>query len=565
MLLNNRYELTRMLGEGGFGKTFLAEDTQMPSKRLCVVKQLKPVTTNPELYKLVKERFQREAVILEKLGEQSNQIPRLYAYLTENEHFYLIQEWIEGSTLDNLISNQSFLSEKDVREILVALLPILEFVHSQGIIHRDIKPENIILRQHDNLPVLIDFGAVRETMGTLLNSKGNPTSSIVIGTPGYMASEQAAGRPIASSDLYSLGLTAIYLLTGKSPQELMTDSQSGEILWSNHAYSLSSEIVEILSKATRSHPRDRYSNANEMLLALLGKTANSTINTLRVPSIGESTVPPVNTIYASNNDSKHVRSLLFLGGLIAAGLIGGVIGITSFLTRITPQSSLSGNSIVTSPSSLPMQGSSPPLASNKSVTAIATPTPTKSATANLPAQESPLSNSTAKNLSKVNPQITQAISEALILNGTPSSQISIYAQPTTESSSPHYGVGGDNVTALKKAQVSDGNIWYFVRFPSGAEGWIQSDFVRSTDLQPRVASSVRQFPRSAQLTGQSIGSQVNIRSAPSIGADSPHYGLVGDRITVLKQIQGDDGNIWYFVQFPSGATGYVRDELILIQ
>ncbi|MFM7888464.1 MAG: protein kinase domain-containing protein, partial [Pseudanabaena sp.] len=350
-----------MLGEGGFGKTFLAEDTQMPSRRLCVVKQLKPVTTNPELYKLVEERFQREAVILEKLGEKSNQIPSLYAYLSENGHFYLIQEWVEGSTLDNLIGNQNFLNEKNVREILVNLLPILEFIHAQGIIHRDIKPENIILRQYDNVPVLIDFGAVRETMGTLFNSKGNPTSSIVIGTPGYMASEQAAGRPIASSDLYSLGLTAIYLLTGKSPQELMTDSQSGEILWLHHAHDLSSEIVEILSKATRSHPRDRYSSASEMLLDLLGKSkaTNSKISTQQVPRIGLSNVPPSNTVYASNTNSNQGRSLLVLGGLIATGLIGSVIGITSFLTRITPQASLSGNSIVASPSSLPIQENSP--------------------------------------------------------------------------------------------------------------------------------------------------------------------------------------------------------------
>ncbi len=218
--LNNRYQVIRDIGAGGFGKTFLVEDTQMPTQRRCVAKQLKPVTTNPQIFQLLQDRFAREAAILEELGEGNTQIPRLYAYFEEDGQFYLVQEWIEGETLTHRVQNSGKLSESSVREILVSLLRVLEFVHGQRIVHRDIKPDNIILKNSDGIPVLIDFGAVKEAMGTVMNSSGNGTRSIVIGTPGFMPSEQAAGRPVYSSDLYSLGLTAIFLLTEKWPQEL---------------------------------------------------------------------------------------------------------------------------------------------------------------------------------------------------------------------------------------------------------------------------------------------------------------------------------------------------------
>ncbi|HEY9297219.1 MAG TPA: serine/threonine-protein kinase, partial [Phormidium sp.] len=211
--LNNRYQIIQALASGGFGQTFLAEDTHLPSRRRCVIKQLKPIANNAQVYQLTKQRFQREATILEKLGESHDQIPQLYAYFEENQEFYLVQELIEGETLTPQVQKQGKLSARTVQKILLDILPILDFIHSQGIIHRDIKPDNIILRQRDSKPVLIDFGALKETMMTMANSQGNPTHSMVIGTPGFMPSEQAAGKPIYSSDLYSVGLTAIYLLT----------------------------------------------------------------------------------------------------------------------------------------------------------------------------------------------------------------------------------------------------------------------------------------------------------------------------------------------------------------
>src|ERR671932_2408111 len=271
-LLNNRYRIIQALATGGFGETFLAQDTHMPSGRHCVIKQLKPLANNPNVYQLVQERFEREAAILEQLGEGSTQIPRLYAYFAEHGQFYLVQEWIEGVTLNAALQRNGLLGESDVKEILLSMLSILDYVHNRGIIHRDIKPNNIILRQHDGKPVLIDFGIAKETMGMVVNPQGEITSSIVVGTKGFMPPEQAAGKPVYASDLYSLGLTAIYLLTSKRPQELETNPETGQFVWHTDAVKVSPSVAAILDKTTQPHPRDRFSTAREMLLALQADT-----------------------------------------------------------------------------------------------------------------------------------------------------------------------------------------------------------------------------------------------------------------------------------------------------
>ncbi|MDJ0554570.1 MAG: IMS domain-containing protein [Microcoleaceae cyanobacterium MO_207.B10] len=290
-ILNNRYRIIKTLASGGFGETFLAQDTQMPSGRLCVIKQLKPIVNNPKIYQLVQERFQREAAILEELGETNNQIPRLYAYFTENGQFYLVQEWIKGETLTKKLQTKGLFDENSTQQILISLLPVLEYIHSQRIIHRDIKPGNIIWRETDDLPVLIDFGAVKELMGTVLNSKGNPSRSIVIGTPGFMPPEQAAGHPVYASDLYSLGLTIIYLLTGKKPGQLNPDSP-----WEKSVTNISPTLIEVLNKITELNPGDRYSTAAEMLHALkFGPTAIApTVPSPPPPIILPLSEPPLN-------------------------------------------------------------------------------------------------------------------------------------------------------------------------------------------------------------------------------------------------------------------------------
>ncbi|WP_414587059.1 protein kinase domain-containing protein [Scytonema sp. PCC 10023] len=266
-LLNNRYQVIEVLGGGGFSETFLAENTYVPSRRRCVIKQLKPITNDPQIYGKIQRRFEREAATLEYLGEGSDQIPKLFAYFSENEQFYLIQEWIEGATLSDIVKAKGSVSETVVREILLSLLSVLDYIHSKGIIHRDIKPDNIILRSSNSKPVLIDFGAVKAMIHSVV-SPGNLTQSLVVGTPGYMPSEQAIGRPVYATDIYSLGLTAIYLLAGKRPHEFRTNPETGEIVWQDYASGVSASLVKVLNRAIKPQASDRYTTASKMLRAL---------------------------------------------------------------------------------------------------------------------------------------------------------------------------------------------------------------------------------------------------------------------------------------------------------
>ncbi|WP_414514918.1 protein kinase domain-containing protein [Nostoc sp. PCC 9305] len=396
-LLNNRYQVIQVIGAGGFGETFLAEDVHMPSRRRCVIKQLKPITNNdPQTYQLIQQRFEREAATLEYLGESSHQIPKLYAYFSENGQFYLVQEWIHGQTLTKIVEAKGFESETAVRQILLSLLSVLDYVHSKGIIHRDIKPDNIILRSVDNEPVVIDFGAVKETIRSVVNSPGYPTRSLVIGTPGYMPSEQAVGRPVYATDIYSLGLTAIYLLTGKHPQELVTDLKTGEILWQQHAPNVSSQLAAVLNQAIKPHAGDRYSTASKMLYALQSATNIPTELTTNTPTVSFSpnastrqTQPlhsPQNNsaIPGSSTPRNWQKSAVIIGSLLIGGLIGAV-AIPSIIRQQQPETTV-GTSPTPSPESFPTPASTePPVSSQTSpVPVIPSSPPKRRPTSNSP-------------------------------------------------------------------------------------------------------------------------------------------------------------------------------------
>ncbi|MEH1842094.1 MAG: protein kinase [Nostoc sp.] len=364
-LLNNRYQVIQVIGAGGFGETFLAEDVHMPSRRRCVIKQLKPITNNdPQTYQLIQQRFEREAATLEFLGESSHQIPKLYAYFSENGQFYLVQEWIHGQTLTKIVEAKGFESETAVRQILLSLLWVLDYVHSKGIIHRDIKPDNIILRSVDGKPVLIDFGAVKETIRSMVNSPGYPTRSLVIGTPGYMPSEQAVGRPVYATDIYSLGLTAIYLLTGKHPQELPTDLKTGEILWQDRAPHVSSQLAAVLNQAIKPHAGDRYSTASKMLYALQSDANTSTVSFSPTATSTRQTQPLYSSqknsaIARSSSDGNWQKPAVIVGSLLIGGLLGAV-AISNITRQQQPETTIATNP-TPSPESLPSTAASPNL------------------------------------------------------------------------------------------------------------------------------------------------------------------------------------------------------------
>lgn len=321
----------------------------MPSARKCVIKQLKPSVQSPEIPDWLKQRFQREAAILEQLGEENAQIPRLYAYFTENDDFYLVQEWIEGDTLTQVHRQRGNLPTQEVKSILMGVLPVLDYLHNRSIIHRDIKPDNIIMRASDGKPVLIDFGIVKEAMASAVNFDGKTAYSVALGTPGYMAPEQGAGRPVYSSDLYSLALTAVFLLTGKTPQYLATDPHNGEILWRKELTTLHSHLTTVLDRALRFHPRDRFASAKQMLAALQASSQANTAATIVVAPKTAVLRPKATThqtaklakTTVTETDSEPSWLLLILGSFLVGmaifgGLLGGFLFATKERSRPTP-------------------------------------------------------------------------------------------------------------------------------------------------------------------------------------------------------------------------------------
>ena len=267
--LRGRYQVIEALQAGGFGQTFIAEDTDRPGHPRCVVKRLKPAASNnPKVMKLAHNLFQREAETLEHLGTH-NQIPQLLAHFEEQDEFYLVQEYIDGRSLAeelNLGSLQRRLPEKKVVSMLHELLNVLEFVHQQGVIHRDIKPGNIIRRNLDGKLVLIDFGAVKQLQNLEENHPAPTQLTVAIGTDGYMAPEQADGRPCPASDLYSVGITAIQALTGMSASDLKQkrDPRTTELIWKEDT-PVSHTLASLLDKMVAYKFTERYVSANEAL------------------------------------------------------------------------------------------------------------------------------------------------------------------------------------------------------------------------------------------------------------------------------------------------------------
>jgi eukaryotic-like serine/threonine-protein kinase len=261
-ILRGRYRITSYLGGGEFTETYLAQDEDIRSKPLCVVKRLKVNLSNPRLVMVTGQLFQTEAEVLYRL--QHPQIPRLLADFVENGEFYLVQEYVDGEDLSKtelVLGNP--LSEVRVVHLLVEILEILAFVHQQNIIHRDIKPSNLIRRTGDSKLFLIDFGAVRQIQ-KLTSDTVIDIDKIPVGTVGYMPPEQAVGYPQASSDIYALGMTAIQALTGIFPADLPRDDRKEQIIWRDRA-KVSNRLARIIYKMVHDDPNQRYPSAVEAL------------------------------------------------------------------------------------------------------------------------------------------------------------------------------------------------------------------------------------------------------------------------------------------------------------
>jgi formylglycine-generating enzyme required for sulfatase activity len=278
LLLGDRYRAERLIAQGGFGRTFLGIDRYKPSQPKCAIKQFAPQGQG-NLEKAA-ELFKQEAMRLEELGKH-DRIPELLAYCEQEGQQYLIQEFIDGHDLGAEVAQQGTFDRAKVEHFLGNLLPVLQFIHAGGVIHRDIKPENIIRRHSDGHLVLVDFGAAKYATSTALLRTGTS-----IGSAEYIAPEQARGKAVFASDLYSLGVTCIYLLTGVSPFELIDGNNAW--IWRSHLkgkeipHSLGRTIDRLIAHAVN----HRYQSADRVLADLNPTSATSRYKTCQsVPAI----------------------------------------------------------------------------------------------------------------------------------------------------------------------------------------------------------------------------------------------------------------------------------------
>ncbi|BDA71937.1 hypothetical protein CAL7716_061030 [Calothrix sp. PCC 7716] len=269
-IIHGRYKIINFISRGGFGETYKVEDAQQ-ANLICLLKYLRPQNSSPTVLRLAEEKFAQEADILRRLGSH-NQIPQLYDYFEENLKFYLVEEYIDGQNLANELRMELF-SETKVIEVLYDVLKIIDYLSQNYVIHRDIKPENLIRRSSDNKIVLVDFGAVKEVGTLVVNAQGQTILTMAIGTPGFMAPEQLDGKPQFASDIYALGVTALFLLTRQIP---VLNQYNNSIF---NGVRIQPHFAKILENMVRYKYEERYHNASDVLadlepLTLLGQVLN---------------------------------------------------------------------------------------------------------------------------------------------------------------------------------------------------------------------------------------------------------------------------------------------------
>ncbi|WP_435182939.1 protein kinase domain-containing protein [Cylindrospermopsis raciborskii G7] len=331
--LSDRYVIIRQVGQGGFGRTYLAEDMNR-FREYCVLKEFSPVVQTPEAVKKAQELFEREATVLYQL--EHPQIPRFRELLPINlegkEYLFLVQDYVQGITYSSLLNTQQQqglkFSETAVRQLLEQILPVLQYIHSMGVIHRDISPDNLILRNSDQLPVLIDFGGVKQIAANLASQyyqsgQNTPSSGTLLGKVGFAPPEQMqTGLVYPHSDLYALAVTVLVLLTGKMPQEII-DTQTLQWQWRREVR-LSPLLGQVLDRMLSYKPGDRYQTANQVLDALNFQRVSSpmsgslTSQTMAIsqPSTPMTSTPETTGVWTTTNIMMVTMAIFTSAGLL---------------------------------------------------------------------------------------------------------------------------------------------------------------------------------------------------------------------------------------------------------
>ena len=263
-LLYDRYSVLHIERTNSFNKVLFVLDTYQSPPRSCIIKIFQPIAEKLEIIQWIDREFPKEANRLKQLSLQDSRLPQIYTYSNDSRNYYIVRELIEGRTLKEKVKATGRFSAKQVREILIELLSVLDYLHGRGVVHQNIKPKNIILRNDDLFPMLINFGSIKQIVSTY-GFYGDKQIFSTNNIYGYAPAELALGRSVPASDLYSLGLTAIYLLTGKNPVDFQTNSDSSKFKIPSTIASLDWNLARIISRAIKPNISDRYSSAREML------------------------------------------------------------------------------------------------------------------------------------------------------------------------------------------------------------------------------------------------------------------------------------------------------------
>ena len=380
-VLEDRYRIVQQIGQGGFGRTYLCENLTRFNEP-CVLKEFAPQVQGTYALDKAKKLFEREASVLHNLAHP--QIPRfreLFELKTGSQGLFLVQDYVAGQTYRYLLAarqNQNRLfTEDEVRQLLIDTLPVLQYIHSLGVIHRDIAPDNLMLRSSDNLPVLIDFGGVKQiAVNVEIQATGNTEVPTCLGKVGYAPHEQMQrGTVSPNSDLYALAATCLVLLTGKEPTELI-DPQSLTWNWRS-VINLESNLGTLFDQMLQPNPVARFQSASEVLGALKQQVptpkmpitqppvqpANSQFGTVVVsPGAASQKQPNAYQSSAPGNENSFLKILgqswMALLGLGAVGAIAWT-GNNIFNKPNAPTTPTTPAAISTPSSSTPVSETTP--------------------------------------------------------------------------------------------------------------------------------------------------------------------------------------------------------------
>ena len=412
-VLEDRYRIVQQIGQGGFGRTYLCENLTRFNEP-CVLKEFAPQVQGTYALDKAKKLFEREASVLHNLAHP--QIPRfreLFELKTGSQGLFLVQDYVAGQTYRYLLAarqNQNRLfTEDEIRQLLKDTLPVLQYIHSLGVIHRDIAPDNLMLRSSDNLPVLIDFGGVKQiAVNAEIQATGNTEVPTCLGKVGYAPHEQMQrGRVSPNTDLYALAATCLVLLTGKEPTELI-DPQSLAWNWRS-VINLESDLGTLFDKMLQPNPVARFQSAGEVLATLKQQVpapqmpvtqppnppVNPPVGTV-VVSPGVTAAPKQPNAYQTSLPGGDSSFLKILGqswmALLGVGAVGAIAWTANSIFNKPNTSSTPTPAAISTPS--PVTPTSTPITES-------TPSPTSSSDANSRSTNNSSTGSDSSNTSKI--------------------------------------------------------------------------------------------------------------------------------------------------------------------